>query len=42
MEYQKKWLGNCTQYPLLFVKPDAKKWSYQTKPAFYAVIDEAK
>ena len=42
MEYQKKWLGNCTQYPLLFVKPDAKKWSYQTKPAFYAVIDAAK
>ena len=41
MEYQKKWLGNCTQYPLLFVKPDAKKWSYIPKPAFYAVIDAA-
>ncbi len=42
MEYQKKWLGNCTQYPLLFVKPNSEKWNYITKPAFYAVIEAAK
>ena len=42
MEYQKKWLGNCDQYPLLFTKPDDKKWTYTPKPAFYAVIDAAK
>jgi endo-1,4-beta-xylanase len=42
MEYQKKWLGNCDQYPLLFTKPDDKKWTYIPKPAFYAVIDAAK
>ncbi|BDC93562.1 endo-1,4-beta-xylanase [Treponema bryantii] len=41
MEYQKKWLGNCNQFPLLFTKPNSNKWVYYTKPAFYAVIEAA-
>ena len=36
---QKKWLDNCTQYPLLFTKSND---TYYTKPAFYAVIEAAK
>ena len=38
MDSQKVWLGNCTQYPLLFTK---KNNSYYPKGAFFAVIDAA-
>lgn len=33
---QMQWLGNCTQYPLLFTK---KNNNYYPKGAFFAVID---